>query len=159
MGTYIDKRAAELRLPIVDAKESLVLEVVPQDVTRAQAKNSRCCALVRACERQMPNVRAAFFLRSTAYLEFDDRIERFNLPMSVQKEIISFDRNRVMEPGVYQLTRPRPGRSLEASKKRKRIEKRTGAHHSTETVVKRQILRHRTSGIRTGVDPSYRAAK
>lgn len=159
MSSYVTKRAFELKLPIEDAKESLVLEVQPEDVSRAQQKNSRCCALVRAAERQMADVRAAFFFRTTAYLEYDDKIVRFNLPPSVQKEIVAFDRTRHMEPGVYQLTRPTPTQTLSATKKRSKKNETRKRHDEPFTLIKRAVIRHRTSGIRTGSDPSYRAEK
>lgn len=158
MSTYITKRAEELKLPIVDADEPALVELTDQDVARAQTKNSRACGFVRACERQMPNVRAAFFFRSTAFLELDDKIVRYRLPESVQKEIVCFDRTGTMAPGTYQLSPSHASRSIAAYKARSA--KRPGRHQPTGTSgIKRKIVRRATRGIRTMSDPSYRAGK
>jgi hypothetical protein len=103
MSTYITKRARDLGLKKSDAKKPLLLEVRKVDVTKAVQKNSKCCGFARACKR-IPHVRAAYFFRSTAWVEYDDgKIVRYILPPSVQKEIVSFDRSKIMAPGTYQL--------------------------------------------------------
>lgn len=39
-------------------------------------KNSKCCAFARACKRQVTGIKGAYFFRSIAWLEFEDKIVR-----------------------------------------------------------------------------------
>src|SRR4029079_17225927 len=107
---YVYQRAEDLGLPIQDGAERVLVTVTATDVIKAKKADSKHCALSRATMR-LPNVNAAYFFRSTAFIEYPDRIVRFSLPASVQKEIVSFDRAQIMAPGVYQLTPVAPGRS------------------------------------------------
>lgn len=157
MSNYVNKRSEELQKPIVDAKEPLVLEVKAIDVVRASEKNSKCCAYARAAERQ-EGVQAAFFFLTKAYLELDDKIVRYALPMSVQKEIVAFDRHKTMEPGVYQLSAPSPANTRKGKKKndRKREDKGHNALVRGASGIRRRII-HRTEGVRDGFEPAYRS--
>lgn len=158
MSTYIVKRSVDLQKPIEDAKEPLVLEVKPIDVVRATDKNSKVCAYARACERQFKEkgVEAAFFFRTAAYLEYEDKLVRYFLPGSVQKEIVAFDRHKTMEPGTYQLTPPPPTKTRKALAKRKREDKSPPVKDRPLTKIKRSVV-HRTQGIRSLAEPSYRS--
>ena len=83
MATYITKLAEEKGLKKVDARSDLVIELTQTDIKRALVKNSKCCAFARAAKRQY-ECRAAYFFRSTAWLEYDDKIVRYLLPTSMQ---------------------------------------------------------------------------
>lgn len=144
MSTMITKLAKELKLPKVDAKEPLKLEVKPIDIERADLKNPQACAFSRACKRTHP-VKKAFFFRSTAWLQYPDKLVRYLLPPSMQKEIVAFDRNRTMEPGLYQLTAPAKSQTMKAIHKRSK--KRPGRHQPGNTKIKRKVV-HKTQGIR-----------
>jgi hypothetical protein len=102
---YVYHRADDLGIPVVDATDRMLILVTDDDVVRAKKMDSKHCALARASMR-LPNVHAAYFFRSTAFLEYANRIVRFKLPASVQKEIVSFDRAQIMASGVFQLTPP-----------------------------------------------------
>lgn len=114
---YVYRRADELGIPVTDAKESIKVVVTATDVIKAKQANSKHCALARATMR-LPDVNAAYFFRSKAFLEFDDRIEKYDLPVSVQKEIVSFDRAHVFAPGVYQIRPASPANNVKGLKKR-----------------------------------------
>lgn len=117
---FVYQRAEDLGIPVQDANDRVLVTVTNHDVVNAKKANSKHCALARASLR-LPEVNAAYFFRCTAYLEFKDRMVRFELPNSVQKEIVSFDRARMFAPGVYQLTPPSPSRSpADAAKYRKK---------------------------------------
>lgn len=156
-ANYVSKRAFDLELPVVDATEPLALQVTNLDVQNAVDKNSKCCAFVRAAERQVDNIRAAFFFRTLAYLEYDDRLVRYQLPPSVQKEIVSFDRSRIMMPGLYQLSKPSPAATLKALKKRKRKKDRNSTPGASG--IKRKLVHHRSGGVRSLSEPEYRPGK
>lgn len=116
---YVYGRAADLGIPVVDGKDRAFVTVTATDVIKAKEKNSKHCALARAAMR-LPKVNAAYFFLKTAYLEYDDKIMRYELPTSVQKEIVSFDRAQIFDPGVYQLSPPPSSRN---PKKRKKYDK------------------------------------
>lgn len=122
---YVYKRAEDLGMKVSDAKTRVLLTVTANDVVKAKKKNSEFCALARAALR-LPGVNAAYVFRNRAFLEYDDRMLRFVLPHSVQKEIVSFDRAQIFAPGVYQLSPPSPSDKPEArshAKRRRKIEK------------------------------------
>lgn len=101
--TYVTLRAQERELEEVDADNSLSLVVTARDIKLAKAANSKECALARACKREL-RVKAAYFLRTVAWLEYPDKMVRYRLPQSVQKEIVSFDRSKMMSTGEYTLS-------------------------------------------------------
>lgn len=150
MSTYVTKRAKELGLKKIEAKKPLKIELLQKDIDKAERKNSKCCAFACATMRTYP-VKAAYFFRSSAWLEYADKLVRYSLPPSVQKEIVSFDRSKIMAPGIYQLsavtkTRTSKGRAAyaKAVDQRKRHDRGNGA--------KRKIL-HRTTGVRSMFEP------
>lgn len=159
MSTYITKRADELGLKVVDADKPLMLEVKRGDIDKATPKSSKVCAFARACERSMP-VEAAFFFKSVAWLEYKDKIVRYSLPPSMQKEIVAFDRNRTMEPGVYRLAAIGPNKTLPAkAKERDRERAKARSHKTTGKLRRTKMFRHTTTNVRDLFDPSYRAGK
>lgn len=105
MSNYVVDRAKKLNLKVIDSEKPLVIAVTGHDVVNALKSDSKRCALARAAER-IPGVLHGYFFRTTAYLEYKNKMIRFTLPMSVQKEIVSFDRAQIFAPGVYQLSSP-----------------------------------------------------
>lgn len=159
---YVTKRADDLEKPIVDADQPLIIGVTNLDVEKAHASNSKCCAFVRACERQVEKIQAAFFFRSVAYLEYDDRIVKYSLPPSIEKEIVSFDRTRKMMPGVYQLSKPyQPAAKIKADVAKRTKEQRPSHAAGGEGTSgrKNKSFKHPTAGIRQLSEPTYRAGK
>ena len=96
--------------------------VTSSDVINATKANSKLCALSRAAMR-LPGVNAAYFFRSTAFVEYGDEMVKYQLPPSVQKEIVSFDRAKIFAPGVYQLAAVSPSNSKKAIEERSRSRK------------------------------------
>lgn len=113
---YIYKRAEDLGIPVVEARNRLLITVTDADVVGAKKANSKHCALARAALR-LPSVNAAYFFRSTAFLEYDDKMVRFLLPESVRREIVSFDRAQIFASGVYQLSPMPPALTRKAQAK------------------------------------------
>jgi hypothetical protein len=149
-ATFVTKRAHERELEEVDAKKPLAVEVTARDIKLAKAKNSKECALARAVKRSMP-VKAAYFLRTTAWLEFEDKMVRYRLPPSVQKEIVSFDRNKMMSTGEYVLS---PVSPQDVRKPRVNVR----AKSSGKKVIERskRALKghaHRLDDVRTKFEP------
>ena len=146
MSSYITKHAKENGLRVVDATSDAEIYVLAADIKGATQKNSKCCAFARAAKRQDPKVKRAYFFRSVAWLEYDDKIVRYTLPVSVQKEIVSFDRSKMMDPGLYQINKPRKSTRMSAIKARSA--KRPGRHKPGNGTIKRKY-RHATTSIRT----------
>jgi len=154
MKTFITKRAAEQNLKIVEARAPLTVEVDKGDIKKALKKNARCCAFARAAKRGQPEIKNAYFFRCTAYLEYADRMVRYHLPPSVQKEIVSFDRAKIMAPGTYQLSPKTKSQTLAALRSRKLGV--TGRKQKYKPGVKRPLI-HSTQMIRTFQDPENKA--
>lgn len=113
---YVYKRAEDLGLPIEDSASTVLVTVTHSDIVNAKKLDSKHCALSRAALRS-PGVVAAYFFLKTAFLEYKDKIVRFVLPASVQKEIVSFDRAQIMAPGIYQMSAVPPALAPKATKR------------------------------------------
>ena len=150
MSTYITKRAKELGLKKSDARRNLSVEVTAADIKGAKTKDSKNCAFARACKRTL-KADAAYFFRSTAWIEKNGKLERYMLPQSAQKEIVAFDRSRSFEPGVYQLVKPCKSQAMGAVQARSA--KRPGRHQPANGKIKRRIVHH-TKNIRTLHEPT-----
>lgn len=133
---YVYQRADDLGIPVEDAKARVLVTVTDQDVVLSKKKDSKHCALARAALR-LPEVNAAYFFRTKAFIEYGDRVLRFALPSSVQKEIVSFDRAQVMASGIYQLTPPPPSDkpSRKKSSRKQRLDKERRRAKSTSRNV------------------------
>lgn len=160
MSTYVTKRAAELGVPMVEAKRPLMLEVTEGDSNKGAAKNSKECAFAIACKRQVPGVRKAHFFRGVAWLEYPDKLVRFILPPSMQKEIVAFDRGAFVAPGTYRLVRPSPTLTLAAMEKRnkengKKATRSKGKDAPAKKKGKKKFS-HRTANVRSLYEPRDR---
>lgn len=87
------------------------------------------------------------FFRTTAFVEFKDKIVRYQLPGSIQKEIVSFDRAKVMSAGAYRLSPVGPVRAGRGSKKSKKHQK------PARTTATRIKARHQLQDVRTKFEP------
>lgn len=145
MSTIIVSIARQLRLKKVDARKPMLLEVLPKDAKLGKEKDPRSCAFAEACMRSTDGVTGVFFFRTTAWVQYADKLVRYLLPASMQKEIVSFDRGAGIEPGIYQMSPPPKHGRLDAvlkrSRKRKGRHKPTGKHPST-------MHRHFTTNVR-----------
>ena len=106
MSTYITKVAATMSLKRVDATKPLDIHVTQSDCSKAKKKDAHNCAFAVACKRQDKRVRAAYFFKSVAWVQYSTHIVRYLLPPSMQKEIVSFDRAKIFAPGDYHLSPP-----------------------------------------------------
>lgn len=111
MSTFIETRATELGLDLEDATESAVLNLTLQDIKQAKVKNFRFCAFARAAKRQY-GCKQAYFFRQTAWFEYKDKMVRYRLPGTVQREIVAFDRDGGMMPGEYKISPVNPSMRL-----------------------------------------------
>jgi|SRR6516162_6138912 len=90
-------------VPIVNATESLVVEVVARDIRGARPRDPKRCAFARACRREHPTLVEAEFWKTVALLSYPDVIVRYQLPPSMQKEVVALDRGGTFAAGTYRL--------------------------------------------------------
>jgi hypothetical protein len=88
---------------VVDAKTAMNVTVSKRDADSASAKMPDECAVAKAMQRHHTG---AIISKSTSYVIDGDVATRFKTPESVTREIVSFDRNKVFEPGEYTLRAP-----------------------------------------------------
>jgi hypothetical protein len=149
--TYVNKMAKQKGKKIVEAKTAVELHVESRDIKKALRGNSKHCAFAECLKRERP-IQAAYVFRSVAFLEYADRIERYVLPPSMQKEIVAFDRNKTMAPGTYRLSVPSRNLTLQAAQQRN--SHRKGRHEPKGSKIKRKMVLHRTKDIRSLAEPS-----
>jgi len=97
--------------PVVDAKASLKLEVTRADCNAATRKNPGCCAVAKACGREL-KIRGVRVHLSRLYLLAGKAWTRYIVHSSLRQEIIAFDRGGKFQPGVYTFQAPNPNKQL-----------------------------------------------
>ncbi len=102
--------------PVRNAKKPIVLVITSDDVKKGATRDPASCAAALACKRQM-NAAEARVHTGRTYVRIKDEWIRFNTPVSLQKEIVAFDRGGSFEPGEYEL-RPLPVSHIKRQGKR-----------------------------------------
>ena len=125
---------------VVDATKNAHIEVTAQDDKVAKRKSHKTCAMAVACKRKF-NLDGVIISANRAYLVKGTQARRFELPPSVSREVVSFDRGGGFEPGDYELSRPGPAHRLGA------IPKSHGNENNGRTRPERKFA-HKTGGIR-----------
>lgn len=146
---YITVRAKTLGLKLIDGKKTLLIKVTTGDIRKGKIKDPRCCALSLACRRKDNRILAAHFFKSTAWLEYADKIVRYRLPASLAAEILAFDRSKSMEPGEYHLAKPPHAFGY---KKAKLAQAKNGKKSKTIPRVQ-PTFHHVTTNVRTTRTP------
>ena len=89
-------------LPVYDATEPLVIEIIKADIHMKDRKNPAKCAVAEACKREL-HVTEAKAYRSRLYVRYGDHWKRYMLPESVRQEVASFDRGGGFSQGTYRI--------------------------------------------------------
>ena len=102
-------------LPVVDAKKTLHVEVLPTDIRKATRKDEYRCAMAVAVERTTG--REAKIHLSRAYVLNNSNPkrkfwERHIVEDRVTREVIAYDRGGDFAEGDYTLSRPYPSNRL-----------------------------------------------
>lgn len=113
------------RRDVKDAKEDLILEILPRDVQGASLKSPDKCAAALACSRQLG--REARIHISRVYIKENGGTTwlRYVTSKPLRTEVIAFDRGGLFMPGSYLLKVPSQTRKLGADARNKRRTKRT----------------------------------
>lgn len=128
--------------PVVDARKNILLEITKQDVETSSAKDPYNCAVAKACKRLL-DAKEVLIHKSMAYIDVGDKFIRFETPLRLQTEIVSFDRGGGFTPGEYTLNRPNLSHKLGSRSNRKA---RKSHSKSNKDKVPRQY--HRIENIR-----------
>ena len=123
---------------IVDSRKPLSIEVTGRDVNSAKRKDHQVCAMAVACKRKF-KLDGVIISVKRAYAIKGNRAVRFDIPETVSREIVSFDRGAEFVPGNYRLNAipksSRSGRSTPRAPRPNGGRKRPYAHiHKTEGI-------------------------
>jgi hypothetical protein len=121
---------------VVDAKKNITIKVTDEDCRGSTSKAPNECAMATAFKRTYDG---AIISVASAYLVKGKTAYRYKVPITVAREIVTFDRHHDFAPGEYRLTAPRGTQRLGQVIFPRPITSHTGR------VKQRQ---HRTSGIR-----------
>ena len=122
---------------VADADSPITIEVTDRDSKSAAVRNHESCAMAVACKRKA-KADGVIVSIATAYIIKGDVAYRYRVPSSVQREIVSFDRDAGFAAGNYELATIVPSNKLGESKS-------TGPH---KTTGKPRQVPHQTTGIR-----------
>ena len=110
-------------MPVVDAEDVLVLEVIKKDIDMRRRRDPECCALAEACKRSL-GVTRVIVHRSVMYVSQGDHWVRYWLTEAARSEIQTFDRGGGFSLGSYKV---RPPRHLDQMAERRRAAARSRA--------------------------------
>src|ERR1043166_2021863 len=125
---------------IADSTKNIKIEVTKNDANSKAVKQHDACAFAVACKRKF-HLSGVIISRSVAYLIKRDKAYRFQLPPSIEREIVSFDRGAGFAVGEYELERVSKSDRLGIRVGRKQLEK--------NRLNKTKRYRHITTNIRT----------
>jgi hypothetical protein len=95
-----------------DAKEPLILKVMPADIRSAKKKDQMHCAAANALCRQEHYKQARVCKTKTYVQHRDGTWERYITPIGLYLEIMIFDRDGIMHGGEFKLMPPRGAQRL-----------------------------------------------
>jgi hypothetical protein len=95
----------------LDARTPVEITVKARDVARAEEGNPAACALALAACREY-HVDHAVIGLSYSYIIKGSAALRFKTPVSIAREIVSFDRHGDFQPGTYALATVPPAQHL-----------------------------------------------
>jgi hypothetical protein len=125
---------------IEDSSECVEIEVTKQDDKTATKKDHKTCAMAVACKRKL-GLDGVIISINTAYLVKGRTAKRYRLPVSVAREVVSFDRGGGFAPGQYRLSRVPKSLRLDAKKPRRKLGRGKTGGADKEFI-------HHTAGIR-----------
>lgn len=120
-------------LPIIDSDNDLEINITKNDVLRAKRNEPANCAAAIATKRILGKDVEVHISRT--YVKSNKKWIRYLTPESIAREIVSFDRAGIFDPGNYifktptisqRLGNPRSGHQISGKKNRKQ--------HSTNNI-------------------------
>jgi hypothetical protein len=123
---------------VKDATKNARIEVTKADETNSKKKAHKGCAMAVACKRKF-HLDGVIISANRAYLVKGTQARRFQLPPSVSREVVSFDRGGGFEPGDYELAKITPTAKLGSNRNK------GGGQQGSD---KPRKFAHKTGGIR-----------
>jgi hypothetical protein len=111
-----------------------------RDVDSANRKDHKTCAMAVACKRKL-GLDGVLISVKTAYLVRGKVAQRYLLPESVSREVVSFDRGAGFAPGKYKLSKMPKSLRLGAARPRRKLGRGKTGGKDKEFI-------HHTAGIR-----------
>lgn len=96
---------------VIDATKPVEVTVTAKDGAAGRKLDEHECAMAKAVCRK-PGVDGAIIGVSYSYVIQGDTATRYKTPVSVSREIVSFDRHRDFAPGQYGLSPISPSQRL-----------------------------------------------
>lgn len=123
---------------IADLTAPIEIHVEAQDQKGARTLDHASCAMARACAREL-RADGAYVGLSKAYVVFGEYAVRCDVPESVSREVVSFDRRGGFSTGTYALSAVSEGNRLGIPKSQKRtgngpVRRPTAVVHRTTRV-------------------------
>jgi hypothetical protein len=94
-------------LPLVDATKPRFVKITNDDIRDAIPKDGDYCAAAMALCREEA-IEDAYVYMGRTYIRFHNRWVRYLTPSNLRRQLISFDKKGVFEPGTYRLGAPPP---------------------------------------------------
>jgi hypothetical protein len=126
-------------LPVHDATEPLLIEVLPVDIKSRRRKDPEHCAVAEACKRELHCTEARVYL-SRLYVRQSDHWLRYEMPTTIRSEIQTFDRGGGFSTGSYRIIPPRPSKRVGMPKR--------GGNNKTNSGGGKPITQRHVTGIR-----------
>lgn len=127
-------------LPVRDATEGILIEIIPDDINKRDRRDPAKCAVSRACKRELHVIEALTY-PSRLYVRHGDHWKRYRLPDTVREEVAAFDRGGGFSVGIYRVP------ALQPTSRSGGYPSRGGKQASTGNGAKRQTYR-RVEGVR-----------
>lgn len=154
------KRVKKVRLPVPRAISRLfpdvkfveesdkyvTVRVSKNDCNGAKEMDPTNCALARAVKKEF-SADGVVIGMSTSYVINGKKAIRFETPMAVRQEIISFDRHHDFEPGEYYLKPASKSNKLGAENVKKQKDERTRHDNNVRTYHRTARVRQLPSGV------------
>jgi len=130
---------------VSDADAPLEVEVTKADRKSALVCNHNGCAMAVACKR-LTKADGVIVSLTTAYIIKGNHATRYDLPESVSREVVSFDREAGFGEGSYHL---QPFSKV--SRLGARNHGKSGGGNSGRTGTAAKRFTHRTTGVRAAL--------
>lgn len=124
-------------LPLIDATSDLEIEIKKGDISTARKKDPANCAAANAAKRILKTEVEVHISR--IYVKKNKKWVRYKTPERISREITSFDRGSIFEPGDYTFKAPNPSCRLGV---------RQSSSDSKSLSTARKIPRRATMNIR-----------
>lgn len=128
---------------VYDADEVIIIDVQAQDNKGAVPFHRNKCPMARSTCRNIPGSTGAMIGPGSSYVIKGNTAYRYKNPETLTREVISWDRARIFEPGQYRLS-PFPPCSRLGVHKSGPSGKRRKNHRT-----KMEMFRHITKNVRT----------